>query len=420
MIATPIQIGPTGPAGANGSSGATGSTGPAGVVAATAPLTYNAGTQTIAIVPASNGSAGSMSAANFAKLDGLPSSIAVDTLAEVLAASDNAGGLPIYNVGVLAAGTVLATLINIEGGSLTLGSGVVLVGDGDNGVGFGGANLTGVGTLAAASANVSGGLISSGAGSGSFVSGAGAISASASGVAIGTAALVNDSGDGRIGGVAVGAGSSAVGCAVAVGYQATAGDIGVAIGGNSTAELGVAVGQGLRQTGLGGVVIGQSTVGGSTSVAIGYGTSAAAGAIAIGAFCTAPSNTMAFGTDGAIALPSEVVFNTTYYYTQATTLSAQITSSSTRRSGASMIGEWVNSTDATRMSRNRLVAYDYNGQREGFRVEGDGSQPLIAFYGSEAVPQPSLTYSRSTETTAAAQIRAALVALGLVADNTTA
>jgi hypothetical protein len=373
MIATPIQIGPTGPAGANGSSGATGSTGPAGVVAATAPLTYNAGTQTLAIVPASNGSAGSMSAANFAKLDGLPSSITIPDFAELLAGSGDGGGATITNV-------------NINAGT----------------------------------ANVSGGLISSGAGSGSFVSGWGAISTSASGVAIGTAALVNDSGDGRIGGVAVGAGSSAVGCAVAVGYQATAGDIGVAIGGNSTAELGVAVGQGLRQTGLGGVVIGQSTVGGSTSVAIGYGTSAAAGAIAIGAFCTAPSNTMAFGTDGAIALPSEVVFNTTYYYTQATTLSAQITSSSTRRSGASMIGEWVNSTDATRMSRNRLVAYDYNGQREGFRVEGDGSQPLIAFYGSEAVPQPSLTYSRSTETTAAAQIRAALVALGLVADNTTA
>jgi hypothetical protein len=156
MIATPIQIGPTGPAGANGSSGATGSTGPAGVVAATAPLTYNAGTQTIAIVPASTSVPGSMSAANFAKLDGLPSSIAVDTLAEVLAAGDNADGLPIYNVGVLAAGTVLATLINIEGGSLTLGSGVVLVGDGDNGVGFGGANLTGVGALTATTATFSG------------------------------------------------------------------------------------------------------------------------------------------------------------------------------------------------------------------------------------------------------------------------
>jgi hypothetical protein len=46
------EVAPVGPAGATGSTGATGATGatgPAGVVAATAPITYNSGTQTVAI-----------------------------------------------------------------------------------------------------------------------------------------------------------------------------------------------------------------------------------------------------------------------------------------------------------------------------------------------------------------------------------
>lgn len=44
----------------------------------------------------------------------------------------------------------------------------------------------------------------------------------------------------------------------------------------------------------------------------------------------------------------------------------------------------------------------------------------IGFYGATPVAKPSLTYSRTGESTANAQIRAVLSALGLVTDNTTA
>lgn len=41
--------GPTGPTGPQGATGATGPQGPSGVVTATAPITYNSGTQTVGI-----------------------------------------------------------------------------------------------------------------------------------------------------------------------------------------------------------------------------------------------------------------------------------------------------------------------------------------------------------------------------------
>ncbi len=63
--------GPTGPQGATGPAGATGPQGPSGVVAATAPLTYDAPTQTVAISAATTSAAGSMSATDKAKLDGI-------------------------------------------------------------------------------------------------------------------------------------------------------------------------------------------------------------------------------------------------------------------------------------------------------------------------------------------------------------
>lgn len=65
--------GPTGPTGATGSSGSTGATGPSGVATATAPITYNSGTQTVAITAATPSAAGSMSAADKTKLDAYPS-----------------------------------------------------------------------------------------------------------------------------------------------------------------------------------------------------------------------------------------------------------------------------------------------------------------------------------------------------------
>jgi hypothetical protein len=66
-----IAQGQTGPTGATGAAGATGPAGSAGVVAATAPITYDSGTQTVGISAATTGAAGSMSAADKSKLNGI-------------------------------------------------------------------------------------------------------------------------------------------------------------------------------------------------------------------------------------------------------------------------------------------------------------------------------------------------------------
>lgn len=81
--------GPAGATGATGPAGATGATGPqgpAGVVAATAPITYDAGTQTVGISAATTGAAGSMSATDKSKLDGLPSDFNAEARAQTEAA----------------------------------------------------------------------------------------------------------------------------------------------------------------------------------------------------------------------------------------------------------------------------------------------------------------------------------------------
>lgn len=65
LVSLASLIGPAGP------QGATGPEGPSGVASATAPITYDAGTKTVAITPATTSAAGSMSAADKTKLDGV-------------------------------------------------------------------------------------------------------------------------------------------------------------------------------------------------------------------------------------------------------------------------------------------------------------------------------------------------------------
>jgi len=72
--------GPQGPTGATGAAGATGAQGPAGVVAATAPITYDPGTQTVAISGATTSTAGSMSSGDKAKLDAISGSNTGDVI----------------------------------------------------------------------------------------------------------------------------------------------------------------------------------------------------------------------------------------------------------------------------------------------------------------------------------------------------
>lgn len=71
---------PRGDPGAAGATGDTGPTGPSGVVAATAPIQYNGGTQTVSILAATPSAAGSMSAADKTKLDAATDAATVSTL----------------------------------------------------------------------------------------------------------------------------------------------------------------------------------------------------------------------------------------------------------------------------------------------------------------------------------------------------
>jgi hypothetical protein len=86
-------------------------------------------------------------------------------------------------------------------------------------------------------------------------------------------------------------------------------------------------------------------------------------------------------------------------------------------------GVWATSTEASRKGRLIGSASDFTGtDREGWRVESDGTQALLSFFGGTAVARPVLSYSRSGagETAAAAALRQALAVLGLVTDSTTA
>ena len=50
---------------------------------------------------------------------------------------------------------------------------------------------------------------------------------------------------------------------------------------------------------------------------------------------------------------------------------------------------WVDATHATRKARTRLWAADSTGLREGIRLEADGTQVLLGFYGGNAVAKPT-------------------------------
>jgi hypothetical protein len=56
---------------------------------------------------------------------------------------------------------------------------------------------------------------------------------------------------------------------------------------------------------------------------------------------------------------------------------------------ARIIAEIITATDASRAYRLRGMTYDVNGAREGWRIDADGAQALLSFYGAAAVAKPS-------------------------------
>lgn len=76
---------------------------------------------------------------------------------------------------------------------------------------------------------------------------------------------------------------------------------------------------------------------------------------------------------------------------------------------ASLVPSWVVSTEASRTGRMVITVGDYNSTgREVIRVEADGSNAMLGFYGATAVAK------QTSVPVTAADIHAALVNLGLI------
>jgi hypothetical protein len=68
----------------------------------------------------------------------------------------------------------------------------------------------------------------------------------------------------------------------------------------------------------------------------------------------------------------------------------QVSSTNTTRKVAVIDAVFASSTDASYRGRLVLSATDYSGDREGVRVEADGSQALLGFYGVTAIARAVL------------------------------
>jgi len=98
------------------------------------------------------------------------------------------------------------------------------------------------------------------------------------------------------------------------------------------------------------------------------------------------SNTIIFGAGESVGLGgTTTALDALDVYSGGFCLSAGSNTGTARKRGRAT-SAWVDSTDATRKGRLLLWACDYSGtDREGFRVESDGTQPLISFLGGAAV-----------------------------------
>lgn len=69
---------------------------------------------------------------------------------------------------------------------------------------------------------------------------------------------------------------------------------------------------------------------------------------------------------------------------------------------AKITSEWIVATHASRTSRLKLLASDSGGDREGVRVESNGTVALLSFFGAAAVVQPAgVTAALATRTAGA-------------------
>jgi hypothetical protein len=92
--------------------------------------------------------------------------------------------------------------------------------------------------------------------------------------------------------------------------------------------------------------------------------------------------------------------------------------STTNREAARFTQSWPTSTDGAQLGRLTASVFDFNGTREGWRIEANGSAPLIGFLGASAVARQTVgaaATDAATTQTLANNLRTALINLGLCA-----
>jgi len=92
------------------------------------------------------------------------------------------------------------------------------------------------------------------------------------------------------------------------------------------------------------------------------------------------------------------------------------TSTAAKRAQGRLLGQWADDTDATRKGRTILQADDFNGVREGLRIEADGAAAMLGFYGAAAVANQTVT--GGTAKAALESLLSAVENLGLIDDQT--
>lgn len=90
------------------------------------------------------------------------------------------------------------------------------------------------------------------------------------------------------------------------------------------------------------------------------------------------------------------------------------------RAQATIIPSWTTNTEGSQKGRITINARDAAGiNREGIRIESDGTKTLLSFFAGSAVAKPTVTGSRA-DGTALQSFLTAVASLSLITDSTTA
>lgn len=144
----------------------------------------------------------------------------------------------------------------------------------------------------------------------------------------------------------------------------------------------------------------------------------ASGLVGIGTTAAAALGTL--HVRSASGSTSPLVIDTSSSTATAAALPFKANSSTTASRAVAVIDAvWATSTDASRKGRLVLSAADATANREGIRIESDGSNPLLGLFGATAVGKPTVTGSRGGNA-ALASLLTALANLGAITDSTSA